>query len=242
MKTSVSSEKQYKMKQYDKAIVVLTNGMYKDDKRTCGWKPDIIGHTRIAAASLYYLACKDNGINPCLIVSGGKIDCRPWENKAPALCMPLAEDAIDKYGIRESCIYLEDKSVDTSENVINSAEILKKLGFEDKITLITSRFHMPRSSFLFREQGYKVNERVAEDVLRDQDQELRLMPGTYSRLCAFLDELEDSSFYRNLDERERFLYKLTKRFPKLGPLACRMYVHSEILLKGKRPSCDIRRH
>lgn len=67
----------------------------------------------------------------------------------------LARDFLTSQGIPTQKIIFEDKSLNTYENAMLSADILKpKPG--QKWVLVTSAFHMPRAVALFRAQGFEV--------------------------------------------------------------------------------------
>ena len=54
-----------------------------------------------------------------------------------------------------NAIWLEDKSQNTYENALFSAQILKSRGIT-RVILVTSAQHMPRSVALFEKQGIQV--------------------------------------------------------------------------------------
>ncbi len=99
------------------------------------------------AARLY----KDGSIKT-LLLSGGSI---PWYGaytSPPALEM---QEILNLTGVPNDVIWLETRSQNTYENALYSAEILKEHDV-NKVLLITSAMHMPRSVKLFEAQGLEV--------------------------------------------------------------------------------------
>lgn len=86
-----------------------------------------------------------------VIVSGGK-GFEETLSEAEAMKRYLVER-----GINPSRIILEDKSTSTAENFKNTKELLKEMGYKDKIKImvITSDFHMMRSKMLARRFGFE---------------------------------------------------------------------------------------
>jgi len=79
-----------------------------------------------------------------IVVTGGKL---PNTNDSPeALKM---KETLVRLGVNPSDILLEPQAVNTSENAIYSAEKAKEVGAE-KVYLITSAIHMPRSFSVFK--------------------------------------------------------------------------------------------
>jgi uncharacterized SAM-binding protein YcdF (DUF218 family) len=84
-----------------------------------------------------------------ILVSGGSV-FRNSESEASAMKRFLVE-----LGIPEDEIIEEKKSRNTLENALFTREILETEGI-DKICLVTSAFHMPRSVLIFKTAGFKV--------------------------------------------------------------------------------------
>jgi uncharacterized SAM-binding protein YcdF (DUF218 family) len=90
-----------------------------------------------------------------ILVSGGRI---PWlsaglsEKDTPAHEMAFL---LEMLGVPEGAIWLEPDSLNTYENAVYSSKILKNKGV-DRIILVTSAIHMPRSVKLFEAQGIEV--------------------------------------------------------------------------------------
>lgn len=86
---------------------------------------------------------------PLLIVTGGRAE---WLGEGGN---PESEDmaALAEFmGVLPSAIIQESQSFNTRDNAINTKEILTKRGI-NKILLVTSALHMPRSMEIFRKVG-----------------------------------------------------------------------------------------
>lgn len=85
---------------------------------------------------------------PRIILSGGRIDWRPSSGSE-------AEDMailMETMGVPRSAMLLEPNSLNTRENAVNSQEIMKAQKIQ-KILLVTSAMHMPRSMLIFKKLG-----------------------------------------------------------------------------------------
>lgn len=85
------------------------------------------------------------------IVSGGKGDDEKI-SEAQAMKNYLVEK-----GIEPDRIIMEDKSVNTYENLENSCAILEKMGTEKNIAIVTDGFHQYRAGFIARGMGCEVS-------------------------------------------------------------------------------------
>jgi uncharacterized SAM-binding protein YcdF (DUF218 family) len=61
------------------------------------------------------------------------------------------------FGIPDSVILTEDKSNNTAENAVNTKHILDSLRLPPPYLLITSAFHLPRASLIFKNAGVDAN-------------------------------------------------------------------------------------
>jgi uncharacterized SAM-binding protein YcdF (DUF218 family) len=98
------------------------------------------------AAKLYH---DENA--PFIVVSGGFIDFY-------GSAVPEAEamrDLLVALGVPEADIVLEERSRNTYENALYVREIADEQGF-NRILLVTSALHMPRSAAIFERQGFEV--------------------------------------------------------------------------------------
>jgi uncharacterized SAM-binding protein YcdF (DUF218 family) len=92
------------------------------------------------------------GKAPQLLLSGGRIDWLDGSASAPADEMA---DILKVMGVPEEALIREDRSLNTYENAVNSAAILREMEVP-RVLLVTSAMHMPRSFALFERQGIQV--------------------------------------------------------------------------------------
>ncbi|PTX60263.1 uncharacterized SAM-binding protein YcdF (DUF218 family) [Melghirimyces profundicolus] len=88
------------------------------------------------------------GLAPRLILSGGA----PGKKAVEAQVM---KDWLTAQGVPEKALLLEDRSTDTSENLSNTREILRRHGIRD-VYLITHDFHMYRAARYAKRAGVPV--------------------------------------------------------------------------------------
>jgi uncharacterized SAM-binding protein YcdF (DUF218 family) len=102
------------------------------------------GDRVIHGAQLYI-----QGKAPLVIMSGGRIDWR--ENQGASESADMAKIA-EAFGVPSSAILQDPTSLNTHENAVNVRQILQDRGI-DRILLVTSAMHMPRSIAIFRKQN-----------------------------------------------------------------------------------------
>lgn len=107
--------------------------------------PSLMLDKRIEAA-YEYLAENPDVI---CIASGGRGDDEPISE---AECI---RQGLIRRGISPDRIILEDKSVNTYENIRNSLEILDSIGAQRRAAIVTSEFHQLRASMISEKQGLK---------------------------------------------------------------------------------------
>ncbi len=100
------------------------------------------GDRLLYAAWLY-----EQGVAEHLLLVGGKA---PGATTTEAAEM---RDALLIMGVPESALWYEEASLNTYENALYSKPILEEKGVE-KIVLVTSAAHMPRSMGIFAKMGY----------------------------------------------------------------------------------------
>jgi len=103
---------------------------------------------RIVYASWLY----HQGTAPKILLTGGFIPLFGEKDGSPAENMAVIMGLMD---VPEDILILEKESFNTYENVINTKQILDKIGIS-QIILVTSAQHMPRSVALFKKQGMEV--------------------------------------------------------------------------------------
>ncbi|MDO9546346.1 MAG: YdcF family protein [Pelolinea sp.] len=105
------------------------------------------GDRVLYAASLY-----KSGKAGHILLSGGNISFLNEGSTTPAEDMA---SILTEIGIPEEALWLETESQNTYENALFSKDILAENGIE-RILLVTSALHMPRSVALFEKQGLEV--------------------------------------------------------------------------------------
>ena len=88
------------------------------------------------------------GKAPNLIFTGAKM---PWGKSSRTEGAVLTDYAIH-YGIPSNQIFVSD----LVNNTADEATAVKKMALGNKIILVTSAFHMPRTQMLFKKEGSKV--------------------------------------------------------------------------------------
>jgi uncharacterized SAM-binding protein YcdF (DUF218 family) len=105
------------------------------------------GDRILYAAELY-----KQGKAPYILLSGGNIEWQGTRKSTPASEMA---EIMDMLGVPQDALWLQDKSQNTHEDAILSAQLLAEKGAH-RILLVTSALHMPRSMALFKKQGLDV--------------------------------------------------------------------------------------
>lgn len=110
-----------------------------------GEDPSKMLKRRLDAAKIF-LSENDDVI---CIVTGGKGDDEII-SEAQAMKSYLVEKGIDA-----DRIIMEDKSVNTYENLENSCKILEEMGIGKNISIVTDGFHQYRAGFIAKKLGYE---------------------------------------------------------------------------------------
>lgn len=105
------------------------------------------GGDRVIYATYLYRA----GIAPHILVTGGRLP-NSEENIADAENM---RTLLELFNIPSEAIWLESTALNTYENALYSQSILQERGI-NRIILITSAIHMPRSVKIFEKRGFEV--------------------------------------------------------------------------------------
>jgi uncharacterized SAM-binding protein YcdF (DUF218 family) len=103
---------------------------------------------RVLYAAQLYKA----GRAPAILLSGGNITWMSGRSMTPADEMAQILELI---GIPREVIWMQPESQNTYEDALYSSQILKEKGIE-RVLLVTSAMHMPRSVALFEHQGIQV--------------------------------------------------------------------------------------
>jgi uncharacterized SAM-binding protein YcdF (DUF218 family) len=105
------------------------------------------GDRPLYAARLYH-----QGVAPYLLLSGGNVY---WNGNVPGTPASDMADIVELAGVPQDAIWIQDQSQNTYEDALYSSKMLKEKGIQ-KIILVTSAMHMPRSVALFQKQGIEV--------------------------------------------------------------------------------------
>ena len=128
------------------AIVLLGGGTESAEYPRQTVELNSSGDRVLYAAWLY-----KQGKAPHILLSGGLIDWLDTGN-TPAEDMAVI---LDMMGVPKEALWLESTSRNTYENAVNSRKFLNEKGI-NRIILVTSALHMPRSVDLFKHQGFDV--------------------------------------------------------------------------------------
>lgn len=129
------------------AIVVLGGGTESYGAPRSGVELNGAGDRLVQAVRLYRL-----GVSPQILVSGGNIT---WLGGRPSTPAEEMKEMLIFMDVPGDSILLQPDSQNTYEDALYSAEMLDELGIQ-KIVLVTSATHMPRSVALFEAQGLEV--------------------------------------------------------------------------------------
>lgn len=127
----------------EQAIVVLSGGSYPNAKE---YAKSIDGNITLQRNN--YAAFLKRQTNLPILVTGGKT--KPGSDSEAAVMTSSLKDSF-KVEVK----WKEEKSLNTAENAIYSAAILKENNI-NSIFLVTHAWHMPRSMMVFEKQGLDV--------------------------------------------------------------------------------------
>jgi uncharacterized SAM-binding protein YcdF (DUF218 family) len=142
------------------AIVLLGGGTEPAAYPRSGVEINGAGDRVLYAAQLY----KD-GKAPLILLSGGEIT---WLNDGSASPAEDMAQILASLDVPKEAMLIEDRSRNTYENALYAKELLTEKGI-NKILLVTSAMHMPRSVALFEAQGFEVTPLPVDySVVEDQ--------------------------------------------------------------------------
>lgn len=125
----------------------LVNGVYVSTPYEEGTEKSFGARGRVVTATMFY----HWGFAQRFIVSTGKTHPDP---EAPTEASVMKAEMVS-YGVPAGCITEEAKSLNTLENAIEVARILRtdELKYCSEIALISSSWHLPRALAFFEAQG-----------------------------------------------------------------------------------------
>ena len=113
---------------------------------------------------LYGAKLYKDGLAPKIVLTGGRIN---WYGGDSSEAESMAT-ILELMGIPRSAMILESKSLNTHENAVFTKEILKRENI-DRILLVTSAAHMPRSLAIFRKEGIKAIAAPTDFLISDRN-------------------------------------------------------------------------
>ena len=113
---------------------------------------------------LYGAKLYKDGLAPKIVLTGGRIE---WFGGDSSEAESMAT-ILELMGIPRSAMILESKSLNTHENAVFTKEILKREDI-DRVLLVTSAAHMPRSLAIFRKQGINAIAAPADFLVSDRN-------------------------------------------------------------------------
>lgn len=139
-------------------IVVLGGGTESNAPPRQGVEINGAGDRMLQAARLYR-----EDVAPKILLSGGNIT---WLGNRPSTPAEEMQEILLFMGVPQDALVLQSESQNTYEDALYSAEILRSEGIE-RIVLVTSAAHMPRSVALFEKQGIEVIPAPADFAVPD---------------------------------------------------------------------------
>lgn len=113
---------------------------------------------------LYGAKLYKDGLAPKIILTGGRIE---WYGGDSSEAESMAT-ILELMGIPRTAMILESKSLNTHENAVFTKKILKREKIE-RVLLVTSAAHMPRSLAIFRQEGIKAIAAPADFLVSDRN-------------------------------------------------------------------------
>lgn len=101
---------------------------------------------------------------PLVVLSGGRID---WKGGGPSESTDMAQ-LLQAMGVPKSAIVEEPDSLNTYENAVNVKKILQERKIQ-RVLLVTSAMHMPRSLLIFQKQGINVIPAPTDFLVSEQE-------------------------------------------------------------------------
>lgn len=143
------------------AIVVLGGGTSVDPEIP-GEPPQLGGASdRLLYAARLFRA----GKAPFILFSGGAVPLVTSRSEPEG---DAAVRLLEEWAVPGQAILLEQRSRNTRENALFSRQILDPRGVS-RILLVTSAFHMPRASAVFRKLGFQVIPAPTDFQAKDED-------------------------------------------------------------------------
>lgn len=122
---------------------------------------------------------------PLVILAGGRIE---WYGAGQPEAVDMKQ-LLQLMGVPAEAIILEPNSLNTYQNAVNVKEILQKRNIE-KILLVTSAFHMPRSLLIFQRQNINAIPAPTDFLLSQRELEA-VNSSSQSAILSLLPEAQN---------------------------------------------------
>ncbi len=162
------------------AIVVLGSGAEPHIPPRTTVEVNKSGDRELLAAWLYRQGKADK-----IVVTGGVVP-RMNPEGIPSSAESMAA-LLEMLGVPPEALVLESQSRNTYENALFTRQLLAETG-EERILLVTSATHMPRSVRLFMAQGFTVIPAAADFQVTDADWQLLFTPDLGVQMLNWLPE------------------------------------------------------
>ncbi|NJO80620.1 MAG: YdcF family protein [Cyanobacteria bacterium RM1_2_2] len=162
------------------AIVVLGGAIRPQIPPRPGVDVTEAGDRPIYGAQLYR-----EGKAPLVILSGGRIE---WQGGGPPESADMAK-LIETMGVPAAAILQDPTSLNTHENAVNVKQILTQRGI-NRVLLVTSAAHMPRSVAIFKKQGIDATP-APTDFLVTQQELQEAQSTSQGRILSVIPEAEN---------------------------------------------------
>lgn len=133
---------------------------------------------------LYAVKLYKQGAAPLIVLTGGRIQWYGGESSEAESMATLMEIM----GIPREAILLESRALNTYENAVYTKEILERRNI-DRVLLITSATHMPRSLAIFKKQGIEAIPAPTDFLVSDRNL-IESKFSTESRILSFFPNTE----------------------------------------------------
>jgi len=162
------NEKETKKYPFEGGIIVFGHGWSKEAKVGGGWQLSPEAYMRAVAA---YQLWKE-GLAPRIILTGGE----PGENgkseygpNIEANSRQMAKFLMEKFGVPEEAIEVEEKSIKTVDNVAHALNVLQEKNLPtDNFLVVSTGYHMDRIGSIMEKFGLKYQPKTAEEELNDR--------------------------------------------------------------------------
>jgi len=166
----------------DRAVIVLLGGGIHEQAREYGGRDILSSVAMMRTLYAAYLA-KHTGLS--VYPSGGAVLSDVSEPEGL-----LMQDMLIRLGLPVATIHAETTARNTWENAVNVQQMLKHRGITT-VLLVTTAWHIPRSVWMFEQQGLTVIPAPCDDVVEDRDYDIRSFLPRWHYLADSVDGLHE---------------------------------------------------